>query len=78
MRRTLPARRSAGGDSPSLASIFTSLIDAKRFAISPLGSNSQFSLPYERHHWPCSSWLSYSKRTAMRFSENAHSDFLSR
>jgi hypothetical protein len=34
----------------SVSSIGRSLMLAKRFAISPFSSNSQFSLPYDRYH----------------------------
>ena len=60
------------------ASINDVPIDAKRRRMSPEPSNSQFSLPYERHHCPSALRHSYSKRTAIRSGPNAHSALRSR
>ena len=50
---------------------------ASRRRISPFGANSHSSFPYERHHRPDASRLSYWKRTAIRSSAYAHSDLRS-
>ena len=54
----------------SLSAMRMSLMLASRRRISPLGANSQSSLPYDRHQSPWTSRDSYWKRTAIRSGPN--------
>src|SRR5579862_495576 len=55
-----------------------SLMLAWRTCIRPFGSNSQFSLPYDRNQFPESSCHSYANRTAIRLSSKTQRPLISR